>query len=127
MRFFGFFTEQAHAGGSPVSIYPRLTDAPSEEVTQTVAYLRSGAALMYSDRLVRDVIDAAHPIIGTLEILTDGDWIWPSDLAYYVERHGLRVPDEFLARMRSYDWRCPTVSDDERREALGTIPGLPAA
>ncbi|AWM40392.1 hypothetical protein GobsT_63900 [Gemmata obscuriglobus] len=30
----------------------------------------------------------------------DGEWLWPHTLAHYVERHGLRLPDALVARIR---------------------------
>jgi hypothetical protein len=32
--------------------------------------------------------------------LTDGYWVWPEGLAHYVDRHGLPLPEEFLATVR---------------------------
>lgn len=37
--------------------------------------------------------------------LHDGEWEWPDGLAHYVERHSVRLPDEFINTMRSRDWR----------------------
>lgn len=34
--------------------------------------------------------------IGTLCILTDGAWVWPGDIAYYVENYNILLPDEFI-------------------------------
>lgn len=31
---------------------------------------------------------------------TDGRWVWPEGLAHYVARHGLPLPEEFLATVR---------------------------
>lgn len=30
----------------------------------------------------------------------DGEWLWPHTLAHYVERHGLRLPDALVERVR---------------------------
>jgi hypothetical protein len=37
------------------------------------------------------------PSFNGLEYLCDGVWGWPEGLAHYVEEHGLRLPDEFVA------------------------------
>ena len=29
--------------------------------------------------------------------LTDGVWVWPEGLAHYIEKHAVRLPDEFVA------------------------------
>jgi hypothetical protein len=33
--------------------------------------------------------------------LTDGVYVWPEGLAHYVQRHRVRLPDEFLAHVRT--------------------------
>src|SRR5262245_48523055 len=40
--------------------------------------------------------------------LYDGKWLWPEGLAHYVERHSVRLPDEFIQTMRSHSWPVPT-------------------
>src|SRR5262249_11657185 len=40
-------------------------------------------------------------------ILTDGVWVWPSDLAYYVAVYHCRIPEGFLQYVTSSDWRPP--------------------
>jgi len=37
----------------------------------------------------------------------DGEWLWPRGLAHYVERHSVRLPDEFVQTMRSRSWQPP--------------------
>jgi hypothetical protein len=39
--------------------------------------------------------------------LTDGVWVWPEGLAHYVERHAVRLPDEFVATMAAHGWDPP--------------------
>ena len=43
---------------------------------------------------------------GTTKI-TDGKWIWPSSLAYYVETYDLGLPADFLEDMANNDWSVP--------------------
>jgi hypothetical protein len=38
---------------------------------------------------------------------TDGEWAWPDGLAHYVERHAVRLPDEFVETMEARDWLVP--------------------
>jgi hypothetical protein len=38
---------------------------------------------------------------------TDGEWAWPDGLAHYVERHAVRLPDEFVETMEASDWLVP--------------------
>ena len=36
--------------------------------------------------------------------LTDGEWIWPEGLFHYIEKHNVKLPDEFIARMKERGW-----------------------
>jgi hypothetical protein len=57
---------------------------------------------------VRDVL-TTNAVIGTLEILTDGTFAWPSDLAYYIERHHARPPAALLEHARANGFAMPQV------------------
>jgi hypothetical protein len=39
--------------------------------------------------------------------LTDGEWAWPEGLAHYVQRHAVRLPDEFVETMEAREWLVP--------------------
>src|SRR5579864_219982 len=47
--------------------------------------------------------------------LYDGAWIWPEGLAHYVERHSVRLPEDFVDSMRSRCWTVPDVPDEPGR------------
>jgi hypothetical protein len=49
---------------------------------------------------------------------TDGVWVWPEGLAHYVWRHGVRLPDEFVAHAASNDFRIPVPTNTPRRNVL---------
>jgi len=34
--------------------------------------------------------------------LTDGRWVWPSDLGHYVREHGITLPSDFVEHVRSH-------------------------
>lgn len=64
-----------------------------------------------------DVLREDHKPITVLETLTDGTWLWPSDLAYYVRTYHARVPEELIAHASDIDW-VPPVLD---KGALGAV------
>jgi len=39
--------------------------------------------------------------------LTDGRWLWPEGLHHYVERHSVRLPDEFVAHASARRFEIP--------------------
>jgi hypothetical protein len=54
----------------------------------------------------------------------DGEWLWPQGLAHYIERHSVRLPDEFIQTMRSHSWQVPVgieFSPGAKRAALKKV------
>jgi hypothetical protein len=87
-----------------------------DELDRIIAYLRAGRELNswdgYSycrfgcrDRF-EDPVDPGVEDMGVSDLF-DGVWIWPEGLAHYVERHSVRLPEEFVDHMRSCSWVVP--------------------
>jgi uncharacterized protein (DUF952 family) len=54
--------------------------------------------------------------------LYDGEWVWPEGLAHYVERHSVRLPEEFVEGMRSRSWTVPELPEEPEVECEGEEP-----
>ena len=50
-------------------------------------------------------------IIGNLNILTDGEWIWPSDLSCYIELYHVKINEDFVKHMKKSNWNMPNQQD----------------
>ncbi len=50
-----------------------------------------------------DVLDD-EPVYLTASPATDGDWFWRRDLAHYVAKYNIALPDEFLEHARAHQW-----------------------
>ena len=58
--------------------------------------------------VAQDPCDVNHDVdapIGELRFLSDGAWMWPSDLIHYLELYDVNLPNDFVAHMASNDWR----------------------
>lgn len=81
------------------SEYPKLAEQCEsgyyKDVAAVAQYLRSGESVAESPGILRDVLTGAR-IPERLSYLTDGKYAWRSDLAYYVEKYNLRLPEDFL-------------------------------
>lgn len=90
-------------------------------------YLRDATPLAVTASFVYDQLDKAHPLIGNLAELTDGEWAWRSDFAYYVAKYSVDVPAELVVRARARGWVPPALSDDDlsrlEEELLGPTDG----
>ena len=50
--------------------------------------------------------------------LYDGEWIWPTGLAHYVEFHTVRLPEEFIKTMARNSWRRPQDNLLQKTETI---------
>lgn len=88
------------AAGEPVFApdRPRLPfDAESERL---VRYLRSGAVVRTTGARLADVVDPRRGHSVPLTFRTDGRWVWPEAVAYYLAEYGLAPHPEFAAYLR---------------------------
>ena len=54
--------------------------------------------------------------IGGLRILTDGQYIWPSYISYYVANH-YELDTSFLNHIRKQCYIVPSIRDSDKKEA----------
>ena len=109
LRPVGFFRELDH--GMPGG--PSITDSRSGEAhtdeTKIISYLSGGHLLIATPGVVRDVFSPDGPLIGSPHVMTDGDWAWPRDLPYYVQRYHVALPGDFVEHMRRNGWDVPPL------------------
>lgn len=112
----GFFRELRHGDLSGPSLEDDKDQLPIDKRKDAARYLRAGACLAVTGQNTMDWFAPLH-VAGPLAVYTDGVWVWPGDLAYYVERYGVAVPAEMLAWMEAQAFECPTLSHDELLKA----------
>jgi hypothetical protein len=112
VQLLGFFRELRHGYPDGPAFGEVRRDSPGIHETDVVGYLDNGEVLASSGEWVRDEFDEEHAPIGQLNILTDGTWVWPSDLSYYVARYHVALPGEFLADAAAHGWTPPRLSED---------------
>ncbi len=116
----GFFREVP--AGERVRGLPSIRDSvcptaqPDED--RLVNYLKAGACVMAAGDYTADVLNpAAGFVTGASNYLTDGAWVWPAQLAYYVANYHLALPDAFVADARRNGWAVP-VPDRAAKDAV---------
>jgi hypothetical protein len=103
------------------SIRDLVAATPSADEPALLSYLGQGVVCgIYNDPgLLRDVLHAGQridlvsqndPRLSGLTIqpslmLTDGAWVWPGVLPYYVAVYHLRLPDRFLRFAAEHNWK----------------------
>jgi hypothetical protein len=109
-RRVGFFRELDHGDEDGPSLRAMMSNMPLEHEADLCRYLNESPILLMSPATAADVIDPSVTI-GPLVIRTDGDWAWPGDLAYYVERYHVHLVPEFVEHAASMNWRAPALDD----------------
>jgi hypothetical protein len=136
-RTVGFFSELRHGFPEAGSLRQSVSDTPSPNEDLVVRYLDQGirwCICLGGD--CHDVLDPENKVIEAVPprflargpvILTDGEWVWPGDLSYYVQTYHARLPDEFISHMRDSNWRVPEEDSVDLSQlsmtALHAIPG----
>lgn len=100
----GFFRELEGSPQDGPAIQHALGGPPPEP--GLINYLRSGALLVMGMGVAYDVLrPEVDRVIGEQGVLTDGHYVWPSQLAYYVRHHRLVLPPAFIDHARRQSWR----------------------
>lgn len=94
-----------------LELKPELSRCDDDELkARLLDFLGGGALALHSPGLRPDVLDPARAEAVPAGYATDGEWIWPLELSYYLEQHGILPPPDFLdhARARGYRAADPT-------------------
>jgi hypothetical protein len=105
------FKEIAEECGNAASDLPSLRDAvatsPQDHEQDIIHYLESAPNYSAMGKVVRDVLDPDSGTILYPAVNTDGLYLWPLELAHYVRKYHVRLPQHFLDRMASLNWKPP--------------------
>ncbi len=93
-----------HGDENDPSITSFIMKGNREEVNNICTYLESGVPLITCCGVSQDVIKPENGISGTPTMFTDGKWVWPGDLSYYVRNYLLALDSAFIADMREKNW-----------------------
>lgn len=102
----GYYREMPHGEETDPSIM-EFINMNMENKDKICKYLNSGYVLAACGSVVNDIICPEKGVIGPPDDVTDGKWIWPADLAYYVENYNLKLQDEFIDYMSENSWCIP--------------------
>ncbi|MEU9858904.1 hypothetical protein [Streptomyces sp. NPDC047974] len=119
-QFVGNFRELPHGNPAGPSLKESINRGQKGCVAGLVKYLTGGAVLAMSGRAAHDVLDPKNKVIGELSLRTDGEWLWYSDLWYFVENYNIEIDPEFTKRAEARGWNCPHISVVDL-EAVGDI------
>jgi hypothetical protein len=126
----GFFADLHHGSADEHSLTELIGRLDQDTADNTAKYLSAGTSILptMGTRCV-DVLSDDKDDIGRLEIRSDGEWAWPSDLPFFVAKYRVGLPQAFIEHARDRDWRPPQLSEEELIAAvdnlMGRKPGVP--
>lgn len=108
----GYYKEMPHGNPEGPSIKDFIGKEDRSLIDKICAYLQAGIPLAVTPGVVEDVICPQKGIAGSPSSFTDGTWVWPGDLSYYVKNYQLKLPDEFIHSMIEHDWAIPITPEE---------------
>lgn len=117
------YRELAH-GAKHAEAYPSLRDfvgnEPHADEEKIATYLQTAPNYSAMGKIVGDVLSPDVPAVLFPGRNTDGVYCWPLDLAYYVRKYHIRLPEDFLEHMASRGWIPPGEDEiDWKRLGMG--------
>ena len=104
------------ADGKPVVYRTPVIPAEKEALLE---YLNSGHVVLESRGLAPDVLAAGEPEKVPMVFLTDGRWVWPGAVAFYLEHYDIAPETQFLGHIRAQGWQLPArLSSPVKARAL---------
>jgi len=100
----GFFREMLQGDEMDSSIFDFIQENASNNEERIVDYLNKGIVVTACGGVVRDVINPINGIAGCPDLKTDGVWVWPGDLEYYVKKYHIKLKEEFINTMIRNSW-----------------------
>jgi hypothetical protein len=98
---------------------------PDDEVEAIADYLTKAPLVLAARSLDNDLLDPGRPAKVPLTYLTDGTWIWPGGVGYYLRTHGVPPEPELVEHIRRQGFQPPEVDDYTRDVAVAAIMGQP--
>ncbi|WP_439661802.1 TNT domain-containing protein [Lentzea sp. HUAS TT2] len=99
---------------------------PEPEVAPLLAYLSNAPVAVAGRGFDNDVLHPDAPPVVPSGFQTDGAWIWPAGVAYYLRKYGVPPEPELVERARAAGFALPEVSEESRLAAAANL-GAPAA
>ena len=110
LRRVGFFRELRHGEPDGPSLKVELGQLRADPERLAV-YLETASVLAANGPF--DDVLSGREWVGELDIQTDGDYEWPSDLAYYVREYRVGVGEDFVAHCERHGWSPRILAEDE--------------
>ena len=118
LKTVGYYKEMPHGRETDPSIFDFIHKESSKKIKKICHYLEQGTTFIVTPGSVNDIIKPENGIIGVPNAYTDGEWLWPGDLAYYVRTYALKLPDDFVETMHKNMWHNTFVLNMDEYDSI---------
>jgi hypothetical protein len=122
-----FRTARVFDGAGPGG-RPSVNRPPVPEVERQLLldYLDHAPVAVANRGFDADVLHPDLPSVVPVAFQTDGHWIWPAAVGYYLRSYGVPPEAELVERARAAGFRSPEVSEESRVAAAANLGAPPA-
>ncbi|TDD07355.1 hypothetical protein E1181_09635 [Saccharopolyspora terrae] len=106
--------------GNPITERAEIGRAEAERVAD---YLEKAPVVLAARSYDNDRLDAQRTASVPMTFHTDGSWIWPGAVAYYLRQHGVAPEPDLLNHIRALGFQLPEVTEPQRELAVSVITG----
>ncbi|MBB4933280.1 hypothetical protein F4561_004100 [Lipingzhangella halophila] len=104
--------------GTPIFQRPPV---PPEARDAVVRYLADAPIILSARSFSEDLLAPGRPANVPLTYHTDGTWIWPGSVGYYLRAHGAPPQPELVAHIRDNGFRLPALPENVETAALENL------
>ncbi|MET9261606.1 hypothetical protein ABZX37_16445, partial [Amycolatopsis sp. NPDC004079] len=97
-----------------------------EERERVLGYLDSAPVILASRSNDTDAFDPSRTDAVPLNFRTDGSWVWPGAVGYYLREHGISPDPELVEHIRAAGYTVPEVDEATRDRMLAAMTSPPA-
>ncbi|MFE3173724.1 hypothetical protein ACFXPA_23140 [Amycolatopsis sp. NPDC059090] len=97
-----------------------------EERERVLSYLDSAPVILASRSNDTDAFDPSRTDAVPLNFRTDGSWVWPGAVGYYLREHGISPDPELVEHIRAANYTVPEVDEATQQRMLAAMTSPPA-
>lgn len=99
-KYIGFFSENSLSMADIGSIKEFLSKNVNYDKNKIIDYLNKGKKEAVCPRFIYDAI-TNEQIATSFTVYTDGEYVWKSDLQYYIRKYNIILPSDFISKIQS--------------------------
>lgn len=109
----GFYKEMTYGSDNDSSIKDVMNIENDLILIEKICqYLNNGVVIVECCGTTIDAINSDNGVAGVPSLLTDGVWVWPGDLSYYVKQYNIKLTDDFVAMIKENNFNITIKKED---------------